>query len=164
MKIFHGSAALAAGALALLLAGSAFSETGGVVVDKAWVRAYPPGIQVTAAYMVVKNTSDQPAVLVGISCSDFAKTEIHETVQHQGQAHMQAVKELAIPAHGEVVLKPGGHHLMLIAPQKDTRPHAGDRMTLTLTFKDGKNVPVQAVVRKDAEGKPAAGEHSQHAH
>ncbi|MBF0152313.1 MAG: copper chaperone PCu(A)C [Magnetococcales bacterium] len=154
---------LVLGMVGCSLTSLAMAEESGMAVEKAWVREAPPAMQVTAAYMVLKNASAKPVVLTSVTTPDFAKVELHETVQHQGQAHMQAVKELSIPARGHVTLQPGGHHLMLIAPQKNTPLRTGDQVSLTLTFKEGKPLTVTAMVKKDIKSSsPTDADHTQH--
>ena len=64
---------------------------------------------------------------------------------------------LALPAHGEASLQPGGNHLMLIGP---TAPIvAGGSVSVTLRFKKAGEVTLTLPVRA-AEG--AADEHSHH--
>ncbi|MBF0176314.1 MAG: copper chaperone PCu(A)C [Magnetococcales bacterium] len=144
------------------LADVAIAGGPGVSVEGAWVREMPPAMQLTAAYMVLKNTAIEPSTLIGATALDFVKVEMHETVQHLGKAQMQGIKELIIPAKGQVVLQPGGYHLMLITPQKNVLPRAGDQVALTLNFKNGTSIDVKAKVQKGTEDPAAADAHHMH--
>jgi copper(I)-binding protein len=51
-----------------------------------------------------------------------------------------------IPANGQVELKPGGFHVMLIGLTRDL--NVGDSVQLTLTFEKAGQIPVTAQVRQ----------------
>jgi hypothetical protein len=91
---------------------------------------------VSAAYMLIENTSDKPDKLVSIVCDAASVVEIHETVLKNDMAAMQPMPGgLTVPALGMVELKPGGYHLMLLGLKRALV--AGERITLTLTFESG---------------------------
>ncbi|MBF0137538.1 MAG: copper chaperone PCu(A)C [Magnetococcus sp. DMHC-1] len=144
-----------------LFAGEGISGESGLAVQGAWVREAPPSMQITAAYMILRNTSDQPMTLVGVTTPDFSKVEIHETVHENDQARMQAMKELLIPAQGRIALQPNGYHLMLINPKRNAPLRPGDSVNLILTFKDGKTLPVTATVQKGTSQSTSAPGHMQ---
>jgi len=60
-------------------------------------------------------------------------------------SHMSGIESLAIPAHGQVVLAPGGYHLMLMHAVAPVVP--GTRVRLTLEFSDGSSLPVDFLAR-----------------
>jgi copper(I)-binding protein len=64
---------------------------------------------------------------------------------HENMAHMEYLKELTIPPHASVVLKPGGLHLMLMDAKKSLQ--IGDQVPMTLTFHNGEKIVVTAIVR-----------------
>ncbi|MCS6842487.1 MAG: copper chaperone PCu(A)C [Roseiflexus sp.] len=101
----------------------------------------------SAAYMVIRNTGSQPDKLIAAS-SDVAKTvELHTVVEEGGVMRMRQVEGgIEIPANGEVVLKPGGFHVMLIGLTRDL--NVGDKVQLTLTFEKAGQIPVTAEVRQ----------------
>lgn len=66
------------------------------------------------------------------------------SVMFHGDA-MEMVQALPIPAGGEVVLRPGGLHLML-EPPLDRQRARGDSVTVTLTFARGATVAIQVPV------------------
>ena len=66
---------------------------------------------------------------------------------------------LAIPAKQTVTLKPGGYHLMLIAPK---RPFAaGQKVAITLVFEKAGKRTLEFAVSKQEPG-DAASEHMHH--
>ena len=60
---------------------------------------------------------------------------------------MQAVQGgIEVPAGGQVELKPGGYHVMLIGLTRDLTD--GEKFPLTLQFEKGGEVTVEAEVRQ----------------
>jgi copper(I)-binding protein len=101
----------------------------------------------SAAYMIIRNTGSEPDKLIAAS-SDVAKTiELHTVVEEGGVMRMRQVEGgIDIPANGQVELKPGGFHVMLIGLTRDL--NAGDSVQLTLTFEKAGQIPVTAQVRQ----------------
>ncbi|MBF0309597.1 MAG: copper chaperone PCu(A)C [Magnetococcales bacterium] len=141
----------------LILSGSLWAGEG-VSITGCWVRAMPPGQQATACYCTFENGQTKAAGVTGGESPLFARVELHESLTLNGVAMMKAVKELAVPPRGKVVLQPGGLHIMLIAPQRHLK--MDEKVPLTFTFADGSRQTVEAVVRQG----PAMGNHEhQHA-
>ncbi len=125
----------------------AAEEQATIRVNDPWVREAPPSATLTAAYMVIENTSSQEQTLVAATSPAFAKVEIHQTVKKEdGMMQMVPMPKLAIPASGKVVLKPGDYHIMLIDRKQDLKE--GDKVDLTLEFASGDKVVLSAPVRK----------------
>ena len=110
-----------------------------------WVQAAPPNVKVLAAYLEIKNNGEKPQLLVNVSSPAFDQVGIHRSVMRGNMAHMEHLKELTIPPHASVTLKPGGLHFMLMDAKKQLR--VGDSVPMTLTFKNGDKVAVTATVR-----------------
>ncbi len=145
--------------LALFLAGLVFSEGASagdalpVKVEEAWVRAVPPSLTDTAAFMRLENTGDTPVRLTGGKSQIAAMAMVMETTRKMAQGAevlgMKGVDFIEIPPHGERVLKPGGDHLMLM--NLTEHPRAGETVEVTLEFDPGRRtVTVQMPVRMDA--------------
>lgn len=117
---------------ALTLSASAFAE---IRVDHPYARAVPPGQPNSAAFMTLKNNSDEAVSLVSVSTSVAKVAELHTHTQAGGVMKMRRIPEIAIQANGEAELKPGGLHIMLIGlKQKLVKDETID---LTLNFSDG---------------------------
>lgn len=101
----------------------------------------------SAAYMIIRNTGSEPDKLIAAS-SDVAKTiELHTVIEEGGVMRMRPVEGgIDIPANGQVELKPGGFHVMLIGLTRDL--NAGDSVQLTLTFEKAGQIPVTVQVRQ----------------
>jgi len=77
--------------------------------------------------------------------SDLYKTiEVHQMVPVDGMMEMQEVKDLRIPAHGQINFVPGGKHLMLMGPKEHLK--TGEKVGMTLKFKSGKKQSVSVKV------------------
>ena len=104
--------------IALFSAQAAFAhdyKLGALEIDHPWTRATPGGAKVGGGYLVVKNTGDTPDRLISATSPAAGKVEIHEMAIKDGVMIMRPLKDgLEIPAHGEVALKPGGYHIMLM--------------------------------------------------
>jgi copper(I)-binding protein len=120
-----------------------------ILISNAWVQAMPPSQQTTAAYMVIANNSSKEAVLTSASSDIAGATEIHQMSDMNGMMNMAMVSNLHIPALGEVILKPGGFHLMLINLKKPA--NKGDIVPITLHFQDGGSIIINAQVKMQAE-------------
>lgn len=127
-----------------LLMGSALAAD--LTVSNPWVREAPPGARALGAFMVVSNAAGAEHLLVGARSAAFDKVELHRTYMEGGMAKMAPVPGIAIPAKGEIAFAPGGLHLMLIGPREALK--AGDKLEITLEFKDGTTLPVSFDVRK----------------
>jgi len=89
-------------------------NTAEIKVDNAWVRAIPPGIKTTAAYMNIYNYSDTDIELTHFESPQFTAVVAHETIIKDGLAQMVDAGPLIIPAKGKLNFVPEGLHLMLI--------------------------------------------------
>ena len=123
-----------------------------VKVEEAWVRAVPPSLTDTAAFMRLENTGDVRLRLTGGSTAiaGMAMTmgTTRKMVQGAEVLGMKAVDFIEIPPHGERVLKPGGDHLMLMNLTAHPRP--GEIVEVTLEFEPGhRTVTVQMRARID---------------
>jgi hypothetical protein len=100
-----------------------------------------------AVFMRLVNEGNEADRLLG-GTTDVAKVvEIHETVMQDDIMKMQMLPDgLEVPANGEVVLKPGGYHVMLIGMQRDL--NVGDTFTIELQFEKSGTVTVEPQVRQ----------------
>lgn len=141
----------------LLAATSLAGADSGLQVSEPWIREAPPTSRVLAAYLTLVNTGDNTVTVTAISSPDFKNAEIHRTVIEAGVARMLPVKQLEVPAGGQLMLEPGGHHLMLFDPLRTLT--AGETVTLIIHMNNGKQLSATApVIRKTGE------DHSHHHH
>lgn len=104
------------------------------------------GGMVSAAYMTITNTGSTSDQLLSATTDAAGVVEIHTTITENNVAQMRPVSALDVPANGQVELKPGSYHLMLIDVKRMLQP--GDTVPLTLTFQNAGTVEVTAEVRQ----------------
>lgn len=132
-------------------------DLGPLRIDHPYATPTPPGAGTGAAYLRgIRNTGTQADRLLGASTPVARVVEIHRSVVDANNVmRMRAIDGLTVPAKGEVRLRQGGeHHLMLIglkAPLKD-----GDRFPMTLRFEQAGEVEVMVWVQQPRD---AAGAH-----
>jgi copper(I)-binding protein len=132
MTRFHAIAAALALSLVAAPALAQDIKAGDLTIERPWARATPKGADVGAAYVEIHNAGGDADRLTGGS-ADFANVEIHEMSMQSNVMQMRKLKDgLAIPAHGDVKLAPGGFHLMLTGLKHPLVK--GESAKLTLTF------------------------------
>jgi copper(I)-binding protein len=121
----------------------------------AWVRAMPPGRDMTAAYLTVANPTDSAITIRGAR-SSRGDASLHENRRVDGQVQMRALAELTVPAHAEIKLEPGGLHIMLM--DLANTPAEGEQLRLCLVSTAGTVCADAPVLRRapDATTSPAA--------
>lgn len=126
-----------------------------VSVTDPYVRLAPPGAKVTGAFMTIKNAGDKDVQLVSAASQLASMTELHNHINDGGVMRMRQVKEIVVPAKGEVALKPGSYHVMLI--DMKSLPKEGDHVVITLGFADGSRKEVHAVAKNPMSAAAPAG-------
>src|SRR6267143_4522399 len=134
-----------AGLISALTAIAAAAEEAGISVRDAWVRETPPGMAMTAGYMVLQNKTSRPQVFVAARSSGFETVMIHRTIAKEGMTGMEHAPQIELQPNASLLFAPGGYHLMLMNPKRAL--HAGDRVDITLKFRGGLVVPVTYEVR-----------------
>jgi len=118
-----------------------------VAIMNAWVREAHPAAPVNAGYMTLINVADEDLQVARVESDAFETVEIHEMAPVDGMMKMRRIRNLVIPARGQVALEPGGMHLMLKRPRAPL--NAGEKIDVTLTFESGRQqtVSVQVAAR-----------------
>ena len=121
-------------------------KVGNLSIDDVWARTGQPG-QVSAAFMDVKNkgTADK---IVSAHCDCAKATELHDMKMADGKMLMMQVPAMDVPANGELKLKPGSYHIMLIGLNRPLV--AGETLPIKLKFEKAGEVTVQAQVKDRA--------------
>ena len=100
-----------------------------------------------AVFMELVNGGRQADRLIGGRTDVAEVVEIHETVMEGEVMKMQMLANgLEIPAQGEVLLQPGGYHVMLIGLRRDLA--VGDQFELELLFEQSGTLMVEPQVRQ----------------
>lgn len=133
---------------------------GDLVIDHPWTRATPAGAPVAGGFFKVRNTGKTADRLISGTSEVAGTFEIHEMAVVDGIMKMRALdKGIEIPPGGEVVLKPGGLHVMFIglaSPLKE-----GATVKGTLVFEKAGKIEVEYKVEAIAAGASHGG-HGEH--
>ncbi|MBW8639953.1 DUF1775 domain-containing protein [Hoeflea sp. WL0058] len=135
-------------------------KVGDLEIDQPYARAAPPNAPVSAGYMVIRNTGAEGDRLVGGSVDFADHLEVHEMKMDGDVMKMRELSDgLEIPAGGEVVLKPGGFHIMFMKMKEQLKP--GETRKVTLEFEKAGTVELELPVR-DMKGGHGSHDHSGH--
>lgn len=121
----------------------------GVEAHDFWARAALKD-GTSAAYMLLHNHGTEDDALVGASSDIASAVELHlSQMGADGTMQMIPQESIALPAGGEVELKPGSYHIMLIGLVKDLK--VGDNITLTLHFEKHEDITLTVPVMEAAD-------------
>ena len=126
---------------------AADAKVGNLSIDDVWAKSGQVGPVPSAAFMEIKNkgTADK---LISAYCDCAKSTELHNVKMIDGAMKMYKVDAMDIPADGELKLKSGSYHIMLIGL---TRPLvAGETIPLKLKFEKAGEVTVDAKIKDKA--------------
>ena len=136
--------AFAAAAALLATSVASFAETwtlGDLVIENPRARATPPNAPVSGGYMLIRNNGAEADRLVGGSAPFAGKVEIHEMAMDGDVMRMRELADgLEIPAGGEVMLKPGGYHVMFMQMRETLDP--GKPRKVTLRFENAGEIEI----------------------
>lgn len=153
---------LTAIALAAALAAPAAAheaKVGELTIGHPWSR--PVKAANGAAYMSISNAGSEPDRLIAASTDVAERTELHtHLIDADGVARMRPVQAVDVPANGEVMLQPGGLHVMLIGLREQLQPDS--EFPLTLTFERAGTVTVEVAVEMKPSHDGMDGEHASH--
>ena len=121
-------------------------KVGNLSIDDVWARTGQPG-QVSAAFMDVKNKGAADKI-VSAHCDCAKATELHDMKMADGKMLMMQVPAMDVPANGDLKLKPGSYHIMLIGLNRPLV--AGETLPIKLKFEKAGEVTVQAQVKDRA--------------
>lgn len=144
-RAFAAAALIAIASFAL----PAFSRDCTPQVRDGWIRLPPMAMPMMAGFGRIENRCAAPIVIVGVSSPAFGDASLHETRIVDGVSRMRALPELRIAPDGVATLKPGGMHLMLMAPRAPLKP--GSRVVVEFALRDGGTLRGEFVVRKPGE-------------
>jgi copper(I)-binding protein len=100
-------------ALAILVLLGGCAEPPPVTVEDARVRALIPGQDKTAAYMTLRNHTNETLTLTAASAEQVRAIEFHTTRLDGGVMRMRRLPSVDVRAGEAVRFRPGGRHLML---------------------------------------------------
>ncbi|MFF0655649.1 copper chaperone PCu(A)C [Micromonospora tulbaghiae] len=119
------------------------AAAGVLTVRDPWVKAADKGM--TAAFATLANDGSTD-VTITKAATAISPMELHEMTMKDGKMVMQAKERgIVIKARSSITLEPGGDHLMLMNLAKPVK--AGDELSFTLTFADGRTQTFTAVAK-----------------
>lgn len=137
--------------LFLLLLSSLSLYASSISVENSYVRATPPNLPNSAAFMTITNSSNEDISLLSATSDASSITELHTHDMKDGVMKMYQVPKIDIKANSSISLKPGGFHIMLI--NLKTKPLKEDmNVELVLNFSNGQHLKVFAPVKKVMSG------------
>ena len=131
-------------------AATAADATEQISVIDPYVRAVPPVVKNTAAYMQFHNQGDRERRLIAAETPIASAVELHMHTETGGMMRMRRVPHIHLPPNQIVTLEPSHEHIMLFELKKPLQP--GDQIPMTLRFSDGSSQQVSAEVRR-ADGR-----------
>ena len=105
--------------------------TNPIVIENAWLRTPPQGLDKTAGYFQLTNRTGDSMTLVGAISEQIRSIEIHTTIVDGDMMRMRRLSTIPIPPGETIRFEPGGMHLMIFGLRT-----SGD-ITITLQFEDG---------------------------
>lgn len=121
---------------------SAFAK---IEVVNPWIR--PSTGENATLFMEVINTSDKPDELINVGTKTASFTEFHSDIKEDGKKVVQRVNFITIPPKGNTVLDPQSRHIKLEKINRLLK--TGDRVDVTLWFKNGENVNLSVPVKNE---------------
>ena len=128
---------------------AADAKVGNLSIDDVWARTGQPG-QVSATYFEVKNKGATDKI-VSANCDCAKATELHDVKLVDGTMKMVPAGSIEVPANGDLKLKPGSYHIMLIGLNRPLV--AGETLPIKVKFEKAGEVTLQAKVKD--KGAPA---------
>jgi len=116
-----------------------------IEIDDAYVRATPPGLPNSAAFLTVKNTTSSDIDIIKASSDIAQNVELHTHDMKDGIMKMYQVPKITVPKNAEVTLKPGGYHVMLIGLNNPLK--VGENVALTLELSNGETKTINAPIK-----------------
>ncbi|WP_299692977.1 copper chaperone PCu(A)C [uncultured Vibrio sp.] len=137
-------------ALASLLLTPFAHANSDIMVHDAYARATPPSAVNSAVFTTLMNHSNKDRNIVSATAPVAGKVELHDVIVDGDVMKMRQIQQITIPANGEVVLKPGSLHIMLLDLKNGLKD--GEQIEVTLTYANGETQTFDAPVKKVMSG------------
>ncbi|MEV0183687.1 copper chaperone PCu(A)C [Streptomyces sp. NPDC050625] len=141
--------AVLAGALTLAGCGGSDDTAAELSVGASYM-PQPVSADMAAGFLTITNKGAAKDELTSVTSDVAGRVTMHDTVG----GSMQEVTSFAVPAHGRLVFRSGGNHLMF--EKLNRRPKQGDTITLKLKFAKSGPLTVEMPV-KSATYNPSTG-------
>jgi len=123
-------------------------RAGDIEVLHPWTRATPPNAETAGGYLKLRNEGETADALIGGHSPVAERIEIHSMTTEDGVMRMRPVggEGIAVKPGETVALAPGGVHIMFVGLKSPLK--AGERVPLTLEFRNAGPVDVELVTEK----------------
>ena len=121
-----------------------------IEIKDAYVRASPPGIPNTAAFMEIINHTNKDISLIKVNTAISKAAELHTHDMKDGIMKMYQVPEIVIAAKGKTVLKPGGFHIMIIGLNQALKED--QKVTLEMGFSNEESITIEMPIKSVMNG------------
>jgi hypothetical protein len=101
-----------------------------------------------AAYAVLTNTGSATLKITETSAPSMQMAMLHETTLVNGVAQMRDLDSLSIAPGAQVLLSPGGKHIMLMGMKSVPKP--GEHLTIIFTDSKGCATSAEFTVQANA--------------
>lgn len=127
----------------------------GIVVEQAWARASAGPAKAGAAYVTVSNAGAAEDRLIEVQSDVAARSELHTHLMDGGVMKMRRVDGVDVAPGTPLAMQPGGLHIMFSGLKKPFVE--GEKLSLTLVFKNAGRVDVEVDVLGVGAGGPDTG-------
>lgn len=135
-------------------------KLGDIIVEQAWARLTPGNAKTGAVYLTLLNMSGDDDLLMAVDSDAARTTALHESKVEGDIAKMVPVPGgLNLPSHGEVVMQPGGIHIMMTELSGVLEP--GSMLPVKMIFRDAGMLDFEVPVLPLGAGDPTV-EHNGH--
>ena len=126
---------------------SSVQNENNLTVKSAWARRSMSGSSNSVAYVSLHNSSAKDIQIVGATALSVAnRVEIHTTAtDSDGVSRMVKLDKLVIPSGGDIVMKTGGIHIMLLDLKKAL--NVGDKVKINLMLQGVGVYPVELEIK-----------------
>lgn len=129
-------------------------KLGEITVEQAWARLTPGGAKTGAIYLTLHNKSANDDLLLAVDSAAAQTTALHESKIEGDIAKMVPVPGgLNLPSHGEIVMQPGGIHIMITGFSGVLSP--GNLLPVEMIFRDAGVLEFEVPVLPFGSGDPA---------
>ena len=118
-----------------------------LIIQDCWIQMLKSNQKNASGYFKIKNNSSIRETLISVSSKISFRTELHEMKVENNIMKMKKLsKGLFIPAKEEVLLKPGGIHIMLLDLKNEIK--LNERYEITMNFKRSGKINIPFKVKK----------------
>lgn len=129
-------------AIVVFLSSCAAPAAEGVEVHDAWTRPAAQGGNGAVYFVIHSSAADE---LIRVSSEVAEAVEMHESKMNGDVMEMRQLQSIPLGAGEEVLLEPGGLHVMLVNLERELK--AGDEIEITLHFKNYQDLPLHIPVQ-----------------